>query len=225
MSNLIWINEKELNSENNFISKIKDKKNISGWWSFGSDVKPISFDGEDVVINWSYEFNKVEFYMTKNYFKDFIVFYFYLIYYGEWGEIQEKPIVFMEVYADQLHKKSIKPFKVKDLHKIIKSKNYAKIVIYFETTIQEDPEKESYNGGNNMWISSLGGLYNIVSPSWELNEKLSIKYNNKEFFEYKIEEYIDWKNFIEIYKETAKTAKEMKENKIKWEKFKFNYSD
>jgi len=56
----------------------------------------------------------------------------------------------MEVYADQLHKKSIKPFKVKDLDKIIKSKNYAKIVIYFETTIQEDPEKESYKGGNNM---------------------------------------------------------------------------
>lgn len=225
MNNLIWINEKDLNYEDKFISKIKSKKKMSGCWCCGSDIKPITFEGEDIVINWSYEFNKVEFYMTKNYFKCFMTHYFYLMYYGEWGDVQEKPIVFMEVFADNLYKKSIKPFKVKDLYKYIKSKNEVKVVIYFETTIQKDPEKESYKEGNNIWISNIGGLYNIIDLSWEMNEKESIKYDKKKFFNYEIEEYINWKDFIEVCEETSKTAKELKKEKMKWEKFKFFYRD
>jgi hypothetical protein len=100
-----------------------------------------------------------------------------------------------------------------------------KIVIYFETTIQKDPEKESYNRDDNIWMSNLGGLYHIVDIAWELNNKSSIKYEKKKFFSYDIEEYVDWNESINIYKETAITAKEMKKNKMKWEKFKFCYSD
>jgi hypothetical protein len=68
----------------------------------------------------------------------------------------------MEIYGEKFYKKSIKPFKVKDLYKFLKLNNEIKIVIYFETTIQEDPEKESYKTNNNELISSLGGLYHIV---------------------------------------------------------------
>ena len=225
MNNLIWITEKELNYENRFVSKIKGNKRISGYWCCFNDVKPITFDEENIVINWSYEFNKVEFYMNKEYFENFIINYFYLIYYGEWGNIQEKPIVFMEIYGERFYKKSIKPFKVKDLYKFLKLNKEVKIVIYFEITIQEDPEKESYKTNNNEWISSLGGLYHIVDIAWELNNKQSIKYEKKKIFNYEIKEYINWNEFMSIYKETAITAKEMKKNKVKWEKFKFYYRD
>jgi len=225
MNNLIWITEKELNYENKFISKIKEGKKLLAYWYCDNWIKPITFEGENIVINWSYEFNKVEFYMTKEYFKGFIINYFYLMYYGEWGNIQEKPIIFMEIYGKNFYKKSIKPFKVKDLYKFLKQNDEVKIVIYFETTIQKDPEKESYNRDDNIWMSNLGGLYHIVDIAWELNNKSSIKYEKKKFFSYDIEEYVDWNESINIYKETAITAKEMKKNKMKWEKFKFCYSD
>jgi hypothetical protein len=58
-----------------------------------------------------------------------------------------------------------------------------------------------------------------------MNEKESIKYDKKKFFNYEIEEYINWKDFIEVCEETYKTAKELKKEKMKWEKFKFLYRD
>ena len=225
MNKLIWINEKELNYEDKFISKIKGKKKITGLWACGRHIKPITFENENIVINWSYEFNKVEFYMSNEYIKNFLEYYFYFMYYGEWGEVEEKPIIFMEVFAENFYKKSIKPLKVRDLFKNIKSKKEIKIQIYFEPTIQMDPESEYYRSGHNMWISNLGGLYDIVDPYWELNNKPSIKYENEKIFNYKIKKYIDWIDFEKIYLETAITAKELKKEKMKWEKFKFNYSD
>jgi hypothetical protein len=48
MNNLIWITEKELNYENRFVSKIKGNKEISGCWCYDNDVKPITFDGENL---------------------------------------------------------------------------------------------------------------------------------------------------------------------------------
>ena len=194
MNKLIWISEKELNYENKFISKIKNIKKISGYWSHFKDIKPITFEGENIVINWSYEFNKVEFYMSSEYFKDFIVYYYYLMYYGEWGNIQEKPIVFMEIYSNNFYIKSIKPFKTKDLYKFFESKNDIKIVIYFENMINLNKNNE------NIELSDLGGLYHIANINWELNNKNCIKYDKEKIFNYEIENYIDWENFKNIYK-------------------------
>jgi translation initiation factor IF-3 len=56
----------------------------------------------------------------------------------------------MEIYGKNFYKKSLKPFKVKDLYKFLKQNDEVKIVIYFETTIQQDPEKESYRENNNI---------------------------------------------------------------------------
>jgi hypothetical protein len=64
-----------------------------------------------------------------------------------------------------------------------------------------------------------------VDIAWELNNKQSIKYEKKKIFNYEIKEYINWNEFMSIYKETAITAKEMKKNKVNWEKFKFYYQD
>jgi hypothetical protein len=64
-----------------------------------------------------------------------------------------------------------------------------------------------------------------VDLAWELNNKPSIKYEKKKIFNYEIKEYINWDEVVNIYKETSITAKEMKENKVKWEKFKFYYRD
>ena len=209
MNKLIWVSEKELNYENNFISKIKNIKKISGYWSNFKDIKPITFEGENIVINWSYEFNKVEFYMSSEYFKDFLVYYYYLMYYGEWGDIQEKPIVFMEIYSNNFYIKSIKPFKTKDLYKFFESKNDIKIVIYFENMIDGNKDNE------NIELSDLGGLYHIANINWELNNKNYIKYDKKKIFNYEIENYIDWENFKNIYKE----------NKIDFKKLKINYKN
>ena len=192
MNKLIWISEKELNYENKFISKIKNIKKISGYWSQFKDIKPITFEGENIVINWSYEFNKVEFYMSSEYFKDFIVYYYYLMYYGEWGNIQEKPIVFMEIYSNNFYIKSIKPFKTKDLYKFLESKNDIKIVIYFENMINRNKDNE------NIELSDLGGLYHIANINWELNNKNCIKYDKKKIFNYEIENYIDWEDFKKL---------------------------
>lgn len=173
MNKLIWISEKELNYENKFISKIKNIKKISGYWSHFKDIKPITFEGESIVINWSYEFNKVEFYMSSEYFKDFIIYYYYLMYYGEWGNIEEKPIVFMEIYSNNFYIKSIKPFKTKDLYKFFESKNDIKIVIYFENIININKDNK------NIELSDLGGLYHIANINWELNNKNYVKYDKK----------------------------------------------
>ena len=175
MNKLIWVSEKELNYENKFISKIKNTKKISGYWSQFKDIKPITFEGENIVINWSYEFNKVEFYMSSEYFKDFLVYYYYLMYYGEWGDIQEKPIVFMEIYSNNFYIKSIKPFKTKYLYKFFESKNDIKIVIYFENMIDGNKDNE------NIELSDLGGLYHIANINWELNNKNYIKYDKKKY--------------------------------------------
>ena len=183
MNKLIWISEKELNYENKFISKIKNIKKISGYWSHFKDIKPITFEGENIVINWSYEFNKVEFYMSSEYFKDFIVYYYYLMYYGEWGNIQEKPIVFMEIYSNNFYIKSIKPFKTKDLYKFLESKNDIKIVIYFENMINRNKDNENIE---------------LANINWELNNKNCIKYDKKKIFNYEIENYIDWEDFKKL---------------------------
>jgi len=228
MNKLLWINEKELNEENIFISKLKTNIEISGYWVSNNDIKPITFENEDIIINWSYEENKAEFYLTDKYAESFAIYYFHLMYYGEWGLLREKPIIFMEIASENETIKSKKPFKSKEILKYIKKKKKVNINIYFETTIQKDPESELYNEEENLWVSSLGGLYDIIYPSWEINGKKNIKLNKKEWKfndnnKIKIKEYINWIKYEKIYKETALTAKELKLNKSNWEIFKFNY--
>ena len=228
MNKLLWLNEKELNEENMFVSKLKTSIEISGYWISHNDVKPITFEGEDVIINWSYEENKAEFYLTDKYAESFTIYYFHLMYYGEWGLLREKPIIFMEMNSENETKKSKKPFKSKEILKYIKKKKKVNINIYFEPTIQKDPENQLYYEEENLWTSSLGGLYDIIYPSWEINGKKNIKFDEKEWKfneinKIKINEYINWIKYTSIYKETAITAKELKLNKLNWEIFKFNY--
>lgn len=231
---LIWISEKELNEENKLISKIKSNINIGGIWGTGNfDAKPISFEEkEELLINWSGEEIKVEFFLTQKYAEAFVTYYHYLIYYDEWGVLKEKPIVFMQMESEEEKKKSKKPYGIKEILKFIKKEKKVIITIYFETTITKDPESKTYREINNLEIAYLGGLYDITDPTLVLRTKHSEKiaktskkkkwsYTNKSI---EIKKYKTWNEIAEIAKETAETAEKMKKNKQKWEIFKYNYA-
>jgi len=223
MNKLIWINEVDLNKEERFIEKLKPEIEFLNIWSFGDFYKkPIMWDNNNIVINWNFYENKAEFFVTEKYIKWFCNYYFYLIYYGEWGQLKEKHIIFMEIESEKLKKKEKKPIKTKEVFKFIKKNKRIKMSIYFEPTIQEDPEKEYYKENNNLWISSIGGLYDVIDPSWEGFELCNLD----EWIFLEKKEILDKKcgDIIEIAKESAKTAKEMKINNKKWELFKYSYN-
>lgn len=222
MTKLVWISEFDLKKEEKFIKKLKPEEEILNIWACGDFYKkPISWDDNNIVINWNFYENKAEFFITEKHVKWFCNYYFYLMYFGEWGELEEKHIIFMEIESEKIVKKEKKPIKTKDLFKFIMKNKRVKIVIYFETTIQEDPEKESYEEYNNIWISSIGGLYDVIDTSWEGFELYNL--NEWKFLEKKVNLDEDDNLIMEIAKESAKTAKEMKKNNVKWELFKFNY--
>jgi hypothetical protein len=56
----------------------------------------------------------------------------------------------MEIASENETIKSKKPFKSKEILKYIKKKKKVNINIYFETTIQKDPESELYNEEENL---------------------------------------------------------------------------
>ncbi len=222
MNKLIWTNEIDLNKEEKFVEKLKPEEEIWNIWACGDFYKkPLTWDNNNIIINWNFYENKAEFFITEKHIKWFCNYYFYLIYYGEWGRLEEKHIVFIEIESEKIKRKEKKPIKTKDLFKFIKKNKKVKITIYFETTIQKDPEKESYKEYNNIWTSSIGGLYDVIDTSWEGFEL----YNSREwiFLEKKINLDKDEGDMIQIAEESAKTAKEMKENGKKWELFKYNY--
>ncbi len=163
--------------------------------------------------------------MTKKYAASITEIYFYSTYFGEWGDLEEKKIIFMEINTEKKNIKSKKPLKLKEVYNIFKNNEKSKMTIYFEPTIQKDPEKESYKSYNNIWISYLGGLYEIVDPLWEVEGKEGLEFKEDKWGIWKIEKYKNWKEMEDTFHETADSAKELKKYKNKWELFKFNYTD
>lgn len=189
------------------------------------NFKPLTFEEEEenFVVNWSGEQNKVDFFISNKYKNSFCVYYHHTMYYGEWGNIWEKPIVFMQMRSEKTKIKSKKPFKIKEIQNFFKKNQKMKMTIYFEPTILGDPETEEYFNYNNIWISSMGGLYHITDPGIALGDKKPLTYSHKEWNlgakKIKINNYCLRDDYYKICEETAKTAKEMKINNTNWKIF------
>ena len=216
MNKLIWINEKELNNEFKILKKIKPEIEFNDILSFlNFNKKPIFWGDYDIIINWSFEQNKVEFFLTEKYINWFCNYYFFLIYYNELGDLKEKSIIFMELESENKKIKNKKPFKIKEILFFMKKNKRIKLSIYFEIIIKECIEKESYFELNN-----IGGLYDVINNSWN-NFKIC-KLIEWKFYKKKIniEKYKDWEDLIKISEESLNTVEDMKKNKLKWELFK-----
>ena len=226
MNKLIWIDEKGINLEKSILSKLKIKNSIIDVCCLGDfNTKPVSFEGEEenFIINWSGEQNKIEFYISTKFLNSFCEYYYYTMYYSEWGDVWEKPIIFMQMKSENQKIKTKRPFKLKEIINFIKKNKKIKLSIYFETTIIKDPEIEDYKEENNTLMLNIAGIYQIIETGIKLENKKFLKIEKKEWKmgnkNTKIKNYCNLKEYISICKETEKTSKEMKINKINWKIF------
>lgn len=177
--------------------------------------KRIKFQKSKLTININLEKLYIEFLVPKKETAIFLDVYWLKMLHGEWGQIAEKPIVFMEMKTKQFNIKSKTLMRPTEIIKLIKTSNKTKISIYFETTIPIDPISIDYKTKNNMWVSYIGGIYDFVNPEF------SIENETQNIIDQEIEniENIDKKKFDKICEETAKTAIEMRINNLNWKKF------
>ena len=234
---LVSLTAKQFKKEKKLFNSINSSKSIIGLWTAGGfEDAPLSFKNTDIIINWSLLEIKAEFFVNSIERSTFLPFYFNTIYYGEWGELEEKPIIFMEIETEDGIFKSKTPFKFRELWGFLK-KNI-KLTIYFESVLLEDPEKKSAWEGNVDWISHVGGLYNVIDLSyWIENNEVKLiedesepdvnsgeKYTKNIWFlsvnrSINVDFY-DYNNEIkEVAFETLTTALEMKKHGLNWKKF------
>lgn len=197
---------------------------INGVWCC-SDYKtrPITFDGTNIIINWSYNELKLEFFGDENSIESILEFYTNSLKYGEWGEELDKPIIWMKIETKYDSFKSKKCINEEKIRKFI-NKNFFKITIFFETTIQGSPFEKDYLTSNSYWISCIGGLYYIADLYLYIEKddivvEGELYNNNKSPFE--VKDYRQ-EDLYEYSLETAETAKELFKYSKKWEIFKFN---
>lgn len=227
---LISLNINELIKEEIFIKKLKTKKKITGIFCLGdSKEKPITFKNfeDKILINWCFSNLKIEFFIKSEFIKEFIHLYHRIVYYNEWGDISEKPIIYTELITKKNKIKIKNSFKSTDLWELIKKEKEIYLLINYETTIGHNPEKICSK--HDIWLSYIGGMYEITDVLYFIEEKeeiLEYKEYKKNFFEIfnKKKKILkdDLINLNKIIEETSLTARDLK-IKGNWEIFKYEY--
>jgi hypothetical protein len=141
----------------------KTKKELTGLWACGNpDIRPITFKGTSIILNWS--FYKLEFIanFTQTDLEIFLPFYDGFMFYGEWGEEYTKPIAWMKVISENIEIQSKSPIKTNQLRNILQNATKIELSIAFEPILHDSPLRENYFSSNSYWINTFGGLYNIV---------------------------------------------------------------
>ena len=212
---------KEFKKDQNFLKKFKNKYTISGCYYMGEvcDLVEFKLIKSRIFFNWEILNMRMEIFKEE---RDILLnAYSRWMWIGEWGYKFEKPLIFMELITEEFTCKFKKILSVKDIFKLTNKSNIFNLNIYFEPIIEEDPKSLSYKKNNNIWISYVGGLYDIIDSDFWLETIEDGKLGIIERGTITKTKIINFKNLCD---ETANTAIDMRKNiKCKWKLFASNH--
>ncbi len=189
---------------------LKEKRNIQRFYMNSRLREEIKFPKTKSRIFIDYSENRADFYIDKDEIGLFLKFYWDMMYFGEWGDFWERPIIFMIVKTNAKTYASKKTISPKTLLNINNSGDI-KLSIYFELWV-ENPKHQNDKG---MCWTYIGGLNNLLDPS------LSIVWEDNNLEEDEIANWpkISTYEYREMAKETGITLAEMKAAKQNWKLF------